>query len=125
MHAPLRIAACLCLLAKPTLAQDPVTWRLLSLNGAAFGAHATLAFLPDGTLQGEGPCNGYGAQLTALPPAWAMDAVRATRMACADLDAESAYFAALSRMTSAAQTASTLTLTAPDGSTMIFAAMGG
>jgi heat shock protein HslJ len=113
-------------LAGPAIGQDaPVIWRLVSLNGEAFSARATLSYLPDGTLQGEGPCNGYGAQLTALPPAWALGPVRATRMACDALDAEAAFFAALSTMTAADQTADTLTLTAPDGATMVFAASGG
>jgi heat shock protein HslJ len=113
------------LIATPALSQDPVTWRLISLNGADFTARATLTFLPDGTLQGEGPCNSYGGQLTALPPEWALGPVRSTRMACDDLEAEGQFFAALSAMTAAEVTADSLTLTAPDGAAMLFSAAGG
>jgi heat shock protein HslJ len=107
-------------------AQDaPVTWRLVSLNGADFAATATLSFLADGTLQGEAPCNGFGGQLTALPPDWAMGPVRATRMACDDLAAEQVFFAALTAMTAAAVTAESLILTGPEGAVMVFVAMDG
>ena len=109
----------------PAMAQDAITWRLTSLNGTDFAARATLTYLPDGTLQGEGPCNSYGGQLAALPPQWSLGAVRATRMACDDLAAEAAFFAALAKMTAADQTADSLTLTGPDGASMVFAASGG
>ncbi|MCU0803425.1 MAG: META domain-containing protein [Rhodobacteraceae bacterium] len=125
MPSPARHLLALALIATPAAAQDPTTWRLVSLNGADFAARATLSYLPDGTLQGEGPCNSYGGQLTALPPAWALGPVRATRMACDALDAETVFFNALSAMTAADATADTLTLTAPDGSTMVFTASGG
>ncbi|MGL4319651.1 MAG: META domain-containing protein [Paracoccaceae bacterium] len=125
MHQFTRTAAVISLLAAPAMAQDPTTWRLVSLNGEGFTARATLSYLPDGTLQGEGPCNGYGGQLAALPPAWSLGAVRSTRMACDALDAETAFFAALSSMTAAAETADTLTLTGPDGAEMVFTASGG
>ena len=115
----------LALLATPAMADDPITWRLVSLNGADFTARATLSYLPDGTLQGEAPCNSYGAQLSAMPPAWAIGPIRATRMACDNLAAETAFMAALSAMTAAVQAADTLTLTAPDGSSMVFTASGG
>jgi heat shock protein HslJ len=117
----------LALIASPAMADDvnPTTWRLVTLNGTDFTARATMVFLSDGTLQGEGPCNSYGGQLSALPPAWTLGPVRATRMACDDLDSEGAFFTALSAMTAAEETADTLTLTAPDGSSMIFSASGG
>ncbi|MGL5011913.1 MAG: META domain-containing protein [Paracoccaceae bacterium] len=123
----LRVLLCLSVIgASAVQAQDaPVVWRLVSLNGADFTARATLSFLEDGTLQGEGPCNGFGGQLTALPPAWAMGAVRATRMACDDLAAEQVFFDALAAMTAAAVTAESLTLTGPEGAVMVFAASGG
>jgi heat shock protein HslJ len=110
MFSPIRTAACLCLIATPALAQDPVTWRLVSLNGADFGASATMSFLPDGTLQGDGPCNSYGGQLAALPPEWSLGPVRATRMACDALEAEAAFFAALSDADQAVAQADTLLL---------------
>lgn len=125
MPLPARLATLICLLATPAAAQDPTTWRLVSLNGEGFAARATLSYLPDGTLQGEGPCNGYGGQLAALPPEWSLGPIRATRMACDALDAETAFFTALSTMTNAAETADILTLTAPDGTTMVFARRGG
>jgi heat shock protein HslJ len=123
----MRALLALALLTSPAMADDanPTTWRLVSLNGADFTARATMVFLSDGTLQGEGPCNSFGGQLSALPPTWSLGPVRATRMACDALDAEGAYFTALSAMTAADETADTLTLTAPDGSSMVFTAAGG
>jgi heat shock protein HslJ len=121
----MRLLFALALIAHPAAAQDPTTWRLVSLNGADFTARATLSYLPDGTLQGEAPCNSYGAQLAALPPEWSLGPVRATRMACDALQAETAFFTTLSAMTAASETADTLTLTAPDGSSMVFTATGG
>jgi heat shock protein HslJ len=117
----------LALIASPAMADDanPTTWRLVTLNGTDFTARATMVFLSDGTLQGEGPCNSYGGQLSALPPAWTLGPVRATRMACDALQAENAFFSALSTMTAADQTTDTLTLSAPDGSSMVFSASGG
>jgi heat shock protein HslJ len=123
----MRLLLALALLATPAMADNttPTTWRLTSLNGEAFSARATMVFLSDGTLQGEGPCNSFGGQLSALPPAWALGPVRSTRMACDALQAEAAFFTALSAMTAATETADTLTLTAPDGSSMVFSASGG
>jgi heat shock protein HslJ len=117
----------LALIASPAMADDanPTTWRLVSLNGADFTARATMVFLSDGTLQGEGPCNSYGGQLSALPPDWTLGPIRATRMACDALQEETTFFTTLSTMTAAAVTADTLTLTAPDGSSMVFTAAGG
>jgi heat shock protein HslJ len=124
MSVPARLFVSLCLCAAPATAQDAVVWQLTHLNGAAFTARATLTYLPDGTVQGQGPCNTYAGQLVAPPPAWALGPLRTTRIACDDLQAETAFFAAMAAMTAVNQTTDRLTLSGPDGAVMVFVPNG-
>lgn len=95
-------------------------WTLARLDGAAFGARATLTFPEPGQVAGEAPCNSYGgAQLESLP-AFRLGPLRATRRACPALADESAYFAALAAMMHAEVQGDTLILSSPDGREMAF-----
>ena len=102
---------------------DPATtWRLTELDGAPFTASATLAFPEEGEVTGTGPCNGFRAGQT-LPYPWIeITGIAATRRACPDLDAETAYFAALEAMTLAEVGGDILILSTTEGREMVFTA---
>ncbi|MEY8096764.1 META domain-containing protein [Falsihalocynthiibacter sp. S25ZX9] len=97
-----------------------VTWVLESLNGVAFTASANLTFPGEGEIAGKAPCNAYFGAQTAPYPWFALEDFGSTKMACADMDQESAYFTALAAMTIAEVAGSTLILTNDDGGEMVF-----
>jgi heat shock protein HslJ len=113
----------LCLTASASHA-DTITgidWQLLAIDGVFFDAEATMRIGSDGTIQGRAPCNGWGTTNRAKLPALSIEGIRATKRACDKLDAEQAFFAALTRMTTLETDGrQNLILTGPDGRTMEF-----
>lgn len=97
-------------------------YHLVELNGAPFTARATIAFPEAGRVVGKAPCNSYFAVQTVPYPWFALEGIGATRMACADLDQETAFFAALEGMTLSEILGDTLILTDPAGAKMVFVA---
>jgi heat shock protein HslJ len=106
-------------------------WALQTLGGEPFEARAIMAFGKDEAggplLRGEAPCNSfrgiYGAQ---SPQGGMFDAgpFAATRMACAEMEAESAFFSALESAVEAELDGERLILRGPEGREMVFAAEG-
>jgi heat shock protein HslJ len=96
-------------------------YRLVALDGQPFTAEATLAFA-DGAVAGQGPCNSWSARLLDGPPAFRIGPVIATERACPDLADEQDFFLALAIMQTAVAEGDTLTLTSPEGITMVFRA---
>ncbi|MBL9054998.1 MAG: META domain-containing protein [Rhodobacteraceae bacterium] len=96
---PLLLAACV---AAPE--EKPYYWRLVSIDGVPFPANATLAIDGDKARAfGQAPCNAWSGEIVSTPfPAWAIRNVVATEMACDDLAAEAAFFAAMAAMTHSA-----------------------
>jgi heat shock protein HslJ len=75
-------------------------WHLIGLEGTPAPFRATIAFEGD-RVGGQAPCNRwFGTNRAALPEV-AIDAIGATKMACPDLAAESAWFETLQAMTRA------------------------
>lgn len=104
-------------LTPEALARD---WRLVSLNGAAAPARATLDLREPGRAAGQAPCNRWFATRGGDLPAFTLTQIGATRMACPDLAAESAYLAALAAVTGAALDGDALVLGGPDGAALRF-----
>ncbi len=73
-------------------------WHLTELNGAPFTAAATLQFPETGKIVVEGPCNRFSTAMTVPYPWFELGPIQSTKMACPDLDAEIAFFDALSSM---------------------------
>lgn len=99
-----------------------VTWRLTSLDGAAFSARATLEFPEPGKISGAAPCNRYFGAQTAPYPWFKIEGLGRTKRACPELAQESAYFSALSEMTLSEVTGATLILSNDAGREMLFTA---
>jgi len=99
-------------------------WVLAELDGAAFGARATLGFPEPGQIAREGPCNGYSGVMTTPYPWFDVGQVMSTRRACPDLQAEAAFFAALAEMTEAEVSGGVLILRNGAGREMLFRAAG-
>lgn len=95
-------------------------WRLVEIDGAAYGASATLAFDGGGQISGEAPCNRYSGRMAAPYPWFEVGAIAVTRRACPDLAAEAAFFAALATMSLAEVSGGTLILSTPEGREMVF-----
>lgn len=96
-------------------------WALSEIDGAAFGARATIGFPAPGKIAGEAPCNRYSGNQAAPYPWFRAERILSTKRACADLAAEQAFFAALARVTLAEVQGEVLILSDPDGPTMVFA----
>ncbi len=89
-------------------------WRLVSLNGQAFAARATLDLTEAGRAAGQAPCNRYFGAREGELPAFRLAGVGATRMACADLAAEDDFLRALGAVRAAALEEGRLVLTGPE-----------
>jgi heat shock protein HslJ len=117
--AALSLAACV----TPAMSQaeiEGIDWHLVGLEGQTVSWSASLRF--DGeAVAGKAPCNSWGARTGASLPEVSIAAIRATRMACPDLAAESAFFAALEAMQRAELDQGHLYLIGPEGRIMEFA----
>lgn len=119
---PILLGACLKDESISGYAVPEAVYVLQDLDGAAFGSAATLQFPAKGQATGKGPCNGFRATQT-LPYPWIeIRDVVATKRACPDLAAETAYFAALQEMSLAEVLGPVLILTNDTGREMVFRA---
>jgi heat shock protein HslJ len=117
--AALSLAACV----TPAQSRDEIAgvdWHLVGLEGQATGWTASLRFEGD-AVAGKAPCNSWGARNGATLPEVSFAAIRATRMACPDLQAETAFFDALQAMQRAELDQGHLYLIGPEGRIMEFA----
>lgn len=104
---------------------DPdAIYRLEELFGDPFPAQATISFPEEGRIAGEGPCNRFSAAQRVPYPWFEAGQVVATRRACPDLAAETAFFAALGAMTLAEISGPVLILSDEAGRQMVFRAGG-
>jgi len=106
-------------------------WALETLGGEPFEARAVMAFGEDEAggplLRGEAPCNGFrGIYGVQSPEGGMFDAgpLATTRMACPDLEAESAFLSALESAVEAEIDGERLILRGPEGAEMTFVAEG-
>lgn len=100
---------------------DPLAeYVLQEIDGAPFTASATIRFPEPGQISGNAPCNLYSGTQTAPYPWFAPGPLLATKRACADLNAEVAFFDALSQMTLAEVSGGTLILSNDAGREMLF-----
>lgn len=117
----LSLAACV-----ETNAPEPKVWQLVSLDGKAFTAAATLKLNVSGNaVSGRAPCNAWSGRVVTEPfPIWAIRDLTTTEMACSELAAEKEFYAGLARATHMAVTADRLTLSDLKGFTMEFRPAG-
>ncbi|WP_158965389.1 META domain-containing protein [Chachezhania sediminis] len=102
------------------------TWVLQALNGEAFPpSEATLIFGDDGRISGAAPCNQYSAKLQSQPPAFQVGPIASTRMACPEMQEETAFFNALGVVTSMTLDGNNMVLNGPDDFSMVFGARPG
>jgi heat shock protein HslJ len=99
-------------------------WHLVELNTQPFTAKATLTFPEEGRIAGNAPCNSYTGSMTVPYPWFEADAIAATKRACPDLVAESAYFEALGAATLSEILGNVMILSNTDGLSMVFEAGG-
>ena len=98
-----------------------IEWKLVAIDGKPFAAVGTIDLSEPGRITGQGPCNRFFGSYDGTLPDFRPGPIGATRMACPDLGAESAMFAALSVMTRAEVTGPvTLVLTGAKGGAMEF-----
>lgn len=96
------------------------TWTLHEIDGTAFSATATITFPEEGKITGEAPCNSYFAAQRQPYPWFEATEIGTTRRACPDLAQETAFLTALSEMTLAEVTDTTLILSTAEGREMVF-----
>jgi heat shock protein HslJ len=98
-----------------------IEWKLASIDGEPVSGVAKIDFSEAGKFAGQGPCNRYFGSYSGILPDFRPGPVASTKMACPDMAAETAFFAALGAMSRAEVTGPvTLTLTGPDGRNMVF-----
>ncbi|WP_420586271.1 META domain-containing protein [Ruegeria sp.] len=97
-------------------------WVLQEIDGQPFEASARLRFPEEGKIDGNAPCNSYNGTLNAPYPWFEVQDLAATRAACAGLEAEGMYFAALLTMTQSEVSGDVLILRNDDGHEMVFTA---
>ena len=103
---------------------DPAArYQLEAINDAPFPASATITFPAEGRIEGSGPCNRFSATQSAPYPWFETGPIAATKRACPDLPAETAFFAALTRMTLIEVAGPHLLLTNDAGEVMAFREM--
>lgn len=104
----------------PTAATAADTsWPLALVDGVPPGYVATLSMDQPGQVHGRAPCNRYSGSMTEGLPAFKVEAVMSTKMACADMEAEQQFFDLLVQMDRAEQSEDALTLTGA-GHQMVF-----
>lgn len=108
------------LLAGTVMADTSTTWVLESQDGTVVDFDVTLRFENAERITGQAPCNTYSASFDGSMEQFTIGPILATRRACPALTQETAYFEALSGMTSAALTDSTLELTGPSATALLF-----
>ena len=97
------------------------TWKLAELDGKPYPARAEATLTEDGRIAGQAPCNRFTADYVGRWPYLSFRLGPVTRMACPDLPAETAFFAALGKVNHAALDADGLLLTGPGEVSMRFA----
>ncbi len=100
--------------------EDTAPFALVEIDGAVFGARATIGFPEEGRAMGEAPCNRWSADQPAPYPWVDFGAIAATKRACVDLQAEGLFFSALSEMTLIEVAGATLILSNDAGREMVF-----
>ena len=121
--APLLAALALAACVTPALSEDEIAgvdWLLVGLEGQTVDWAASLRIEGD-KLSGKAPCNRWFGTNAAALPAVAIQGIGATKMACPDLAAESAYFETLQAMQAVEADQERLFLIGPEGRTMEFA----
>ena len=95
-------------------------WTLVEINGQPFDAAATLTFPDDDMIAGKAPCNQYFASMK-VPYQWfEVGPIRATKMACPDLQKEAEYLKNLQQMTLSEVLGNVLILSTSEGQNMVF-----
>lgn len=107
----------------PALADSE--WQLVSLGGVPVleGTSVTLSFVEEGQVSGSAGCNRYGAEVTLDGSSIRFGTPFTTRMMCAQegvMEQEQAYLTALQAATSVSVSGGSLTLTADDGTELVF-----
>ena len=103
-------------------AEPSAIYHLVSLDGAPFTATATISFPEQGSVSGQGPCNRYSASQNTFYPWFELGPILSTRRACPELNAEAAFFAALSEISLAEVAGDVLLLTGENGRELTFEA---
>lgn len=98
-----------------------IEWKLVAIDGVPFTAEAKIDLNTPGKITGQAPCNRFFGDYAGTLPDFRPGPLGATRMACDDLNAETAFLAALATMTRAEVVGPvTLLLTGPKGGSMEF-----
>ncbi|MFN8620844.1 MAG: META domain-containing protein [Chloroflexota bacterium] len=85
--------------AAPAVSIEGPTWVLLTPGDQKAPERSPTLTLQGGSLSGQAPCNQYNASYTLEGSTLSVGPIMSTKMACPDLDLETAYLAALQSAT--------------------------
>ncbi len=95
-------------------------WKLTEIDSVPVDYAAELAFNPDGSVSGEGPCNAFTA-LQSKPYPWvAIDIDVVEQIYCADINDEEAFLTALEEMTLVEVSGPNMVMSNDAGRSMVF-----
>jgi heat shock protein HslJ len=118
LPAAILLAAAMALPASADVHVAP--WVLQSLDGGVVAVEVTLDLADPERVTGQAPCNRYFAGRSGTPPAFRLEAIGATKMACPELALEAEYFSALAEVTAIEETEDRLVLRG-EGTELVFA----
>ena len=104
----------------PDAASLSGSFRLTEISAGPPPAPVTLTFPEPGRVAGRAPCNSFTGPLLQGPPAFRVGPLAVTTAACAEQDAERAFFDVLDRMERIEFTETGLILSSGVGERMVF-----
>lgn len=118
----LALAACGTPVSETVAGAAPIgtDWHLKQVDGAAFGQPFTMAFQSDGSLVGQGPCNGFTARQSLPLPWFQATSLSTEKRSCPAAEAEARALAILAEMEFAEVKGETLLLTGGTSHSMLF-----
>ncbi|MCP4825353.1 MAG: META domain-containing protein [Shimia sp.] len=95
-------------------------WKLAEIDGSAVNYDAQLAFETDGTVHGEGPCNGFSGQQSKPYPWVEIQIDFVEELYCSGIDNEEVFLTALTEMTLIEVSAPNMVMSNDAGRQMVF-----
>lgn len=97
--AALAVAACAPTETVTQYGGTAYDWKLTEIDGATVTYDAQIAFETNGTVHGEGPCNGFSGKQSKPYPWVEVQIDFVEELYCSGIDKEEAFLTALTEMT--------------------------
>ena len=115
---PLLLGACVVVAEQPEVPEGNwllpgTSWKVTEIDGKPFAANAVATLTEDGRIAGKAPCNNFNAGYSGHWPNISFQPAARTMMACPELPAEDAFFAAMEKVNHGEMLEDAMLLTGP------------